>query len=167
MILCKPERNSKNTYCVIFVFSLLGISMWIFSSTFQYLKWVFQLILILSAVAAIYLIIRYTMTQYVYQLSLTDLIITKTVGNKTTTVCSLDLAESKLLVSKQAFYEKNMEKDVGYIHNKFNFCQNLNCECYYYIYSFRDKNYLIKFEPNEVFVRAMKENIGNIKKDKK
>lgn len=163
MILCKPERNAQKAVTMLIVYSLVSISLSIFSSSFPNLQPVFAVLFFGATAILIMLLYRYVFSQYIYQLTLTELVIIRSVGRRSTTVGSLSLEDSKLLISKEMFFKNGHDKDFFNLRETLDCCQNLASSCYYYICGEDGKECLLKFEPNEVFVRAMNENISNLK----
>lgn len=165
MFMCKPEKNKKQSIAVVIIFSLTAVMftvLWILMPSY---RWVYQLLSVFAIIYVINVLSRYTMAQWIYRVEAGSLIIIKQLGTKSTTVCTLDLSESLLLINEMAFREgKGKDKYNGVIHKQFNYCQNLCCSCYCYVFKFQDKNYLIKFEPNELFVKMLNDAIAESKK---
>ena len=138
-----------------------------FSQHYPKLANVFMLLFIAASAAVIMLLYRYLLTQYIYQLTLTELVVIRFVGRQSTVACSFALEDSKLLISKQAFFKDGYDEKWAHISQKSECCQNIYARCYYYICGEDGKEMLLKFEPNEVFIRAMNENISNAKRDDK
>ena len=101
------------------------------------------------------------MTEMVYSVDGDSFIVTKTVGQKTVTVFSLDLSTAKALVDA-AEYKKNKKK-FGYIDKSYNCAQNISGNYWYYICEFNGLTLLVKFEPNDIFAAKMKQSIEESK----
>lgn len=163
MIMCKPEKNKKQTVCIIAVLGLAGVLIYCLMNLIPGFKWLFQLAFLIVAVLCLNFIINHSMTQWIYQLSESDFTVIKQTGAKQITVCSLALSESVLLISDAQYKATNEKSKHPNIRSRFNYCQNVNMGAYIYICKFRDNETLIKFEPNEIFVSAMNDAISNAK----
>lgn len=163
MIMCKPEKNKKQTICIIAVLILVAVLMYCMTTIIPAFKWFFQLAFLVSLVICLNYFINHSMTQWIYQLSESDFTVIKQTGAKQITVCSLALSESVLLISEAKYKETNEKAKHPNIRSRFNYCQNVNTGSYIYICKFRDDETLIKFEPNEIFVSAMNDAISNAK----
>ncbi len=163
MIMCKPEKNKKQTICIIAVLILVAALMYCMTTIIPAFKWLFQLAFLVSLVICLNYFINHSMTQYIYRLSESDFTVIKQTGTKEVTVCSLALSESVLLVSEAKYKETNERSKHPNIASRFNYCQNVNTGAYIYICNFRNNETLIKFEPNEIFVSAMLEAISKSK----
>ncbi len=165
MFMCKPEKNKKQSIAVVIIFSLTAVVFAMLSITMPSYKWVYQLLFVFVIVYVITVLTRHTMAQWIYSVEAGSLIIVKQLGTRTTTVCTLELSESLLLINETAFKEgKEKDKYNGVIHKQFNYCQNMCCGCYCYVFKFQDKNYMLKFEPNELFVKMLNDEIAAAKK---
>lgn len=163
MIMCKPEKNKKQSICILAIMILAAALFYCLISIIPAFKWLFQLAFLISAVVCINFIINHSMTQWIYQLSESDFTVIKQTGAKQVTVCSLALSESVLLISEAQYKATNEKTKHPNIRSRFNYCQNVNMGAYIYICKFRDNETLIKFEPNEIFVSAMNDAISNAK----
>ena len=163
MILCKPERNVKQARVLIIGCAIICIVAALFSSIVQMYKWVFQLIFLIVLTVGIFNIIRYTLTEMTYKLTPESFSILKTVGKKTTPVCSLMLSETVFLGSAEEYQKVKKNQ---YISRKYNYCQNITKDCFYYVCLFNGKYIEIKFEPNAPFVSEMHRAIDESKKEK-
>lgn len=161
--MCRPEKNKKQTICIIAILILALALMYCLSTILPMYKWIFQLAFLICAVLCFNFIINHSMTQWIYQLSESDFTVIKQTGNRQTTVCSLALSESVLLVSESSYKQSGEKTKHPNIRSRFNFCQNVNTGAYIYVCKFRDYETLIKFEPNEIFVSAMLNAISNAK----
>lgn len=161
--MCKPEKNRKQTICVIAILVLAGVLLYCLMTLLPLFKWAFQLGFLITVVFCLNFIINHSMTQWIYQLSESDFTVIKQTGNKQITVCSLALSESVLLVSEAQYKATNEKAKHPNIRSRFNYCQNVNVGAYIYICKFRDDETFIKFEPNEIFVAAMNDAITKSK----
>ena len=160
MIKCKPIRSGKQTAAMIITFALLALLTGILAT--YGLSMGIPLIVgrlsfgvVLSV--ALYYMIKYTLADIEYELSADTLSIIKTVGRKRTVMGALDLKMSVDLVDKDEF-KKNKEK-YGKIARNFNYRQNPFGGGTVYVFTFSDQTYSIDFEPNEPFIKLLKEAI--------
>ena len=165
MFMCKPEKNKKQSTATIIIFILIALIFAILSAISPAYKWFFQLLFIAATAVVIFVLTRYTMAQWIYRVEGSTFEVIKQSGSKSTTVCSLELAESLLLIAEVSF-RRGVDKDKydGVIHKQFNYCQNLNADAYCYVFKFQDRNFVMRFEPNEAFIQLLNEAIAESKK---
>lgn len=165
MFLCKPEKNVRQSVMLIVIISLIAAAFALLSVTAPAYRWIYQLLFCVAVTAVVLILTRNTMTQWIYGVEGTSFTILKQLGSKTTKICDLDLEQSLLLIDEASFLAgKEKDKYAGVIHKRLNYCQNINSPCYCYVFVFQEKNYLIKFEPNEVFVKILNDAIASSKK---
>ncbi len=162
MYKCKPERNPKQAALLMIGSILLTIGTFALGILWEEYKGVINLAAMFIAAIAIYIIIRFTMTEMEYTLDNGTFIITKIVGNKRTDQGSLDLAETIDLVSKEDYKAKGYNKSYN---NFFNYSQNLGGKHWFFVVGFAGKRAVIEFEPNDAFVAIMKDEIEKAKKE--
>lgn len=161
MYKCKPERNPRQAYIIIFGFAVILIAIAIASVVVDVYKIVFHLMFLVGLTYAFFIAYRYTMTEMVYAVDGDSFTVTKTVGKKSVTVCSLDLSTAVALVDEKE-YEAN-KKTYGYIDKKYNYVQNICGNYWYYICEFNGLTLLVAFEPNDIFAAKMKQSIYDSK----
>ena len=161
MYKCKPERNPRQAYIIIFGCALILIAIGIASAVVPVYKIVFHLMFLFGLTFAFFIAYRYTMTEMVYAVDGDSFTITKTVGKKTVTVCSLDLSTAKAFMDEKE-YRAN-KKTLGYIDKKYNYTQNICGSYRYYICEFNGLTLLVKFEPNDIFAAKMEQSIYDSK----
>ena len=166
MILCRPERDVRKSIAILILYTVLSVCLSVLTYWLPELQSVFTLLFFALSAAVIMLFYRYTLTQYIYQLTLTELSVIRIVGRQSRVMFSFMLEDSKLLVAKQYFFKDGQGEKWLNVSQKLDACQNIFTSCYYYICGEDGKEVLLKFEPNEQFVRAMLENISNAKRDK-
>lgn len=156
MYKCKPERNVKQVVLLMVgcVFGLIAI--FTMSIYWESQGGLLKFIGFLFAVLAIYVIIRFTMTEMEYALDGGTFVITKTVGNKRTVQGALDLANTVALVTKEEYREKGLNKNLSTICN---YSQNIGGKHWFYVFEFAGKRAVVEFEPNDTFVAIMKDEI--------
>ena len=166
MILCRPERDVRKSVAILVIYSALSVCLSVFTYWLPALQSLFTLLFFALSAAVIMLFYRYMLTQYIYQLTLTELSVIRIVGRQSRVVYSFLLEESKLLVAKQYFFKDGQGDKWLNVPQRIDACQNIFASGYYFICGEDGKEVLMKFEPNELFVRAMLDNISNAKRDK-
>lgn len=166
MILCRPERDVRKSIAILVIYSVLSVCLSVLTFWLPALQSVFTLLFFALTAAVIMLFYRYTMTQYIYQLTITEMSVIRIIGRQSRVVSTLSLEDSKLLVAKQYFFKNGQSDEWLDVPQKLDACQNIFASCYYFICGEDGKEVLLKFEPNELFVRAMLDNISNAKHDK-
>ena len=159
MYKCKPERNVKQIFLLLFTSVALTVGAFALGSYLQ--NGVIRLVGWGLLVISIYLLYRFSLTEVEYTLDHGTFIITKIVGTKRTEQGALDLADSIALVPKQEYKEKKMGKEIT------TFCdysQNIGGNRWCYICSFGGRKAMIEFEPNNAFVAIFKDEIDKAKK---
>lgn len=164
MYKCKPERNPKQVALLMIGSVLLTIGAFALGILWEEYKGVINLAAMFIVAIAIYIIIRFTMTEMEYTLADGTFIITKIVGNKRTDQGSLDLAETIDLVTKEEYKAKGYDKSYNTF---FNYSQNLRGKHWFFVVGFAGKRAVIEFEPNDAFVAIMKDEIEKAKKEPK
>ena len=164
MYKCKPERNPKQVALLMIGSILLTIGAFTLGILWEEYKGVINLAAMFIAAISLYIIIRFTMTEMEYTLDNGTFIITKIVGNKRTDQGALDLAETIDLVTKAEYKAKGYNKS----HNGFfNYSQNLEGNHWFLVVGFAGKRAVVEFEPNDLFLAIMKDEIEKAKKEPK
>lgn len=166
MILCRPERDVRKSVAVLIIYSALSVCLSALTYWLPALQGVFTLIFFALSAAVIVLFYRYTLIQHIYQLTLTELSVIRVVGRQSRVLFSFLLEDSKLLVAKQYFFKDGQGEKWLDVPHRLDACQNIFASCYFFVCGEDGKEVLLKFEPNEPFVRTMLENISNAKRDK-
>ena len=166
MILCRPERDVRKSVTILIIYSVLSVCLSMLTYWLPALQGVFTLLFFALSAAVIMLFYRYTLTQYIYQLTLTELSVIRIVGRQSRVLFSFSLEDSKLLVAKQYFFKDGQSDKWIDVPQRLDACQNIFASCYFFICGEDGKEVLLKFEPNELFVRAMLDNISNAKRNK-
>jgi len=161
----KPERNPRQALLLVACLSILTCTGFFVASVIDNYRLFAQLIAVMLLALAILIVIRYTITEYEYTVSHDSFIVSKTVGNKSTILCSINLQTTIALVDKKTYTHS---KDFSDVTIKFNHNQNIKAaETYVFVYSFNGKKGMIEFEPNACFVKILSEAIENARKDRK
>ena len=162
---CKPIRNPRQAVLMLCVCAVLLVIAGCFASMLATYKWAAQIIFIVLLVICLQIVIRYTLTEMEYAVGMNTFTVTKSVGNKKTVVCSLELSTAIALIPVAEFKKQEHEKKFGVISTRFNFNQNIKADSYVYVCEFNKKTVALEFEPNRIFVDIMLEEIENAKRD--
>lgn len=165
MFRCKPERNPKQVTLIMLTFVTAFIATAVLVCSVNSYKWIFELLLIIVLSAGIMAVYRYSMTEMEYEIFDGSFSVIKVVGQKRTVVCSLSLSTAIMLIPKAEYTEKIKAGQMPVINSRYNFNQNMKCKSYVYICEFNGKTIMVEFEPNEIFVRVMLEEIERAKKN--
>ena len=160
----KPERNPRQAIILVLCLSVLSCAGFSLSLHIDNYRLFAQLIAVLFLAISIALVVRYTITEMEYTISPTDFSVSKTVGNRTTVLCSLDLSTAIALVDKETYLHSKEFTDVTI---KYNHCQNIKAQSFIFVYEFNGKKGMIEFEPNTVFIKIMREAMDNARKKDK
>ena len=158
MYKCKPERNAVQAVLLLGGSILLTVGLFALGILWEQYRGVINLIAMLVAAVAIYIIIRFTMTEMEYTVADGTFSITKIVGSKRTEQGSLDLASTIDLVTKEEYLEKGYGKGQRYFYN---YAQNIGGKHWYYVCEFAGKRAVIEFEPNDAFVAILQSEIDS------
>lgn len=159
MFKCKPERNVRQIFLMLFSGVLLTVGAFALGNYLQngvvrFIGWGFLIV-------SIYLLYRFSLTEVEYTLDHGTFLITKIVGNKRTEQGALDLKDSIALVSKAEYRAGKMGKDVSTF---WDYSQNLGGSRWCYVFSFQGKKAMIEFEPNNAFVALFRDEIDKAKR---
>lgn len=156
MYKCKPERNARQVALLMIGSIALTIGLFALGILLNQYRGTINLVALMVASIAIYIIIRFTMTEMEYTLADGNFIITKIVGSKRTDQGCLDLACTVALVTKEEYRAQGLNKSP---HAFCNYAQNLGGKHWYYVCEFGGRRAVVEFEPNDAFVAIMKDEI--------
>ena len=100
---CKPIRNPRQAVLMLCVCAVLLVIAGCFASMLATYKWAAQIIFIVLLVICLQIVIRYTLTEMEYAVGMNTFTVTKSVGNKKTVVCSLELSTAIALIPVAEF----------------------------------------------------------------
>lgn len=164
MFRCKPERNPRQVTVIMLTCVTTFITAAVFVSSVGTFRWICEFIIIAVVTVGISVVYRYSMTEMEYEICDGVFTVIKVVGQKRTVACSLSLSTAIVLVPKDEYVEKINNNSIPYINCRYNFNQNIKCKSYVYVCEFNGKTLAVEFEPNDIFVRGMLEEIENAKK---
>lgn len=159
------KKNKPSIVISLILFICAGVCL-IFDGLGIGYSLILQLITVITAVAAIFITARYTLSNFTYKLTRFDDIerspsfaVIKSQGTKNKQVCNLSLLTAIAVVPKAPL--KEIEYKYGKITRRFNYCVNMFPEkSYYYIFEFNGSISTIEFESNSDFLATFKFIIG-------
>ena len=160
MYKCKPERNVRQVMLLLLVSIAATVGTFALALYLPGQAGIIRFIGFLLAALALYVIIRFTMTEMEYTLDNGTFVITKIVGNKRTEQGVLDLADSVALVTREEYRARGLNKNLSTVCN---YSQNIGGKHWFYVFSFAGKRAVIEFEPNDAFVAIFREEIERAK----
>lgn len=156
MYFCKPERNVRQAKLLLLVSVVVTALIFFVGTSIQQYGPLVQMVGFLALIVAIWLNIRYSLTEYEYAVGNGDFCVTKITGNKRQTVCNIALSTAIDIISKRDYdHLPSSEKAIiKYSHN-----QNMKAESFVFLCVFNGKKAMIEFEPNKEFVAIVKNEI--------
>ena len=162
MYKCKPERSVAQTRLIILLG--LGIPAVLFpvSGALPAYGSAVRLAAFILICVTIMLMVRYVLSEYEYTADGESFSVTRITGNRRTTVCCLNLASAeKLLPAKEYRALPAAERAVM----KYSLCQNIRADSYVFLCDFNGKRTMVEFEPNEAFVKILRDQMDNARRD--
>jgi len=107
--------------------------------------------------ASLFITTRYAMSAYTYQISEESLVITRTIGTRSTILASLSLKTGEGVVKKPRSKEERLRyaERFGTADASMSFCRNIFASPYIYVTEFNGKKYEILLEIDEEFAAAL------------
>ena len=121
----RPKSDKRNAKLIVLLLLLFSAGIVAASVISPQYKGVISLLAVISLMVAVYMFVRYVMSDYAYAVINSDgdcptLIVTRTVGKRVTTLSSLSLTDIKS-VEKMTVEPKRERYE-----RKYNFCQSLS-----------------------------------------
>ncbi|MCH5182684.1 MAG: hypothetical protein J1E00_00780 [Oscillospiraceae bacterium] len=160
MYKCKPERNVRQVVLLMTVSIGLTVGTFVLANFLPQQAGIIRFAAFLLAILALYVIVRFTMTEMEYTLDNGCFVITKIVGNKRTDQGVLDLADTVALVTREEYRAQGLNKNLSTICN---YSQNIGGKHWFYVFEFGGKRAVVEFEPNDAFVAIFQEEIERAK----
>ncbi len=164
-----PENFNIKPLMITILLTVMAVFSLLFAGQMQNLKWLFQLLFLCLATAAIQIYLKYVLTKFEYVCDSENLSIYKIMGRKRLCVGSLALENSICEVIPYTDYVKNKEE-----YNKnlvYNYTRNFKTEnVYVYIFDFNGKNITILLEISKEYAEYINIHInekmkGELKND--
>lgn len=160
MYKCKPERNVRQVVFLLVASIVLTVGTFALANYLPRQAGIIRFIGFLLTALALYIIVRFTMTEMEYTLDNGTFVITKIVGNKRTEQGVLDLADTVALVTREEYRAQGLHKNLSTVCN---YSQNIGGKHWFYVFEFAGKRAVIEFEPNDAFVAIFREEIERAK----
>jgi len=153
---CKPERNAKQVWLLLISSAVVTALLFLASTLILEYTSLLSTAGMIALVIAIWLNVRYSLTEFEYAVNSTDFAITKIMGNKRQIMCNIALETAIDIMEKRDYdHLPNSEKAII----KYSLNQNIKAESYVFLCVFNGKRTMIEFEPNERFAAIVKEEI--------
>jgi hypothetical protein len=151
----RPKLKNKIAHNIV-LFSLLACALlFVAAKQLNQIQWLFQMVILVLAVLAIQVLLKYILSDYIYELRDTNFLIYKIQGKKSVCLCSLSLTQSMCPVMTRDEFRKRSETLPKH-HVSLNYCKNIAPKDeFLYMFDFNGKITLLLFEPDEIFVKHM------------
>ncbi len=151
-----PKQKRSATWSLLFI--LAGMALYIASAFIPRFISIVQIASLAFIAAGIWILSRYVLVYYYYELDGENFRVIKVNGKKHTTMCNLSLRTATEL-KKLEKGEKKPRASVRYDYMR-NFMAD---EKYIYIFEWNGQKAFITFEPNKEFFELMKYRIEEVK----
>ena len=159
-----PEGDKRRalTACLIML-ALTALSVAL-SAGKVFAPWISQLAMVVFAVCALQIYLKYILSDYVYAFNHTQFCIDKIVGKRIVPLGALDLTMSISHVMKMSEY-KEISDEFPKVEMRLGYCKTMGLkDPYVYIFKFNDKVAMLCFEPSDKFASALNFAIDYAKK---
>ena len=160
MYKCKPSRNPKQVWLLLAFSAIITALLFLASTLITEYSGLLSTLGMIAMVAAIWLNVRYSLTEFEYAVNHTDFAITKIMGNKRQMVCNIAL-ETAIDVMEKRDYDHLPNNEKAII--KYSLNQNIKAKSFVLRFEFNEKPAMVEFEPNEEFVSILRTAILNSK----
>lgn len=159
MYICKPERNIRQVKLLLFASVIVTLLLFFVSSVSLEYSGLVRIVAYVALIAAIWLNVRYSLTEFEYAVSDGSFSVTKTVGNRRQIICNVALETVTDLLEKRDYVHlPSNEKAIL----KYSLNQNMRAKSYVLLCNFNGKRTMIEFEPNGEFVAILKNEISRM-----
>ncbi len=148
------KRNNKGK--IIILCGLLMVVFSYVSVTSTFVPWLFQLLVLCALCYALYIYIRFYMTDYVYEIKGKYLNVFKVMGKRQTTAAQIPVELILSVTKKGESYKKIKERS-----HVFNYCKTMFPKEYYVVYAHIEGDYTdtLKIECSDVFAEKLKKKV--------
>lgn len=164
MYFCKPERNIRQVKLLLFLSAGITALIFLVSTLVPSYASLIQLTGFLALVIAIWLNVRFSLTEYEYAVGNGDFAVIRITGNRRQTVCNIALETAMDVITKRD-YDHLPSAERAII--KYSLNQNMFAESYVFLCDFNGKKTMVEFEPNIEFVSILKNEIMLAKQNSK
>lgn len=160
MYKCKPERSPKQVWLLLAGSAIITALLFLASTLILEYSSLLSTAGMIALVIAIWLNVRYSLTEFEYAVNSTDFAITKIMGNKRQIMCNIAL-ETAIDVMEKRDYDHLPNSEKAII--KYSLNQNIKAQSYVLRFEFNGKSAMVEFEPNPEFVGILRTAILNSK----
>jgi len=155
----KPEKNIKIPVIICITCIVCGLTLFLLGGLNIGWRLGQQILALVLFVTAIETTTKFILTDYIYEISLTDgapdLIVTKRGGNRSMAVCNIG-ADSVVCIERRGKL-RDFEQKYGRMEIRYNYYSNLGVKDVVWIhFVHNDKNVLVAIEANEAFFAELK-----------
>ena len=161
MYKCKPERSVAQTRLIILLGLGVPAALLFVSGAIPAFGSVVRLAAFLMICVTIMLTVRYVLSEYEYEVGGDSFSVTRITGNRRTVMCSLNLATAEKLLPKKEYRELPASERAII---KYSLCQNIKADSYVFLCDFNGRRTMVEFEPNEAFVRILRDRMDEARK---
>ncbi len=159
-----PNENTKPLMITILL-TVMAIFSLLFAGQFQNIKWLFQLLFLCLATAAIQMFLKYVLTKFEYVCDGESLSIYKVMGRRKLCVGSLELKNSVCEIMPYSIYLENKENYS--IDSVYSYTRNYKTDnVYVYIFCYSGSYTVIKLEINDQYAEYINIHINEKLKGK-
>ncbi len=154
----KPQKENHYPEYIAFGAMIAAVTLYLLSRFQSPVRPVLQAAAVVLFIVGLQFLIRFTMTEFIYELQDDNLIIHKKVGRRQVVFCDLTLRLAKEVFEKPT--SGSFEKEHGKMTRIYNCCTNFMPQhAHVFIFTFADKPSALIFEPNDIFLQEMKDRI--------
>ncbi len=159
----RPKTLDNKPKVISLCLAAAAVVMFVFSAYAPSFVAAYQLTALILAVVSLEMYVKYVGSDYVYEAAESSLKVYRVNGKKSTCLCSLDYSQSLSEIVSSKEYLTNKQKFPKTNFN-LNYAKNLNPASFYvYFFEFNGKKSMIKFEPDEIFVKYANDKINSSK----
>ena len=162
MYIRKPERSVAQTRLIFWLGLGIPAVMLFVSGALPAFGSIVRLAAFLLICVTIMLMVRFSLSEYEYAVDGESFSVTRITGRRRTVMCSLSLATAeKLLPAKE--YRELPAAERAII--KYSLCQNIRADSYVFLCDFNGRRTMVEFEPNEAFVKILRDQMDKARRE--
>lgn len=160
-----PQNYNTKPLMITILLTVMAVFSLIFASELQNIKWLFQLIFLCLATAAIQIYLKYVLTKFEYVCDSESLSVYKIMGRKKLCVGTLALENSVCEVMPYSEYLD--KKDEFSVRQVFNYTRNFKTQdIYSYLFDFNGDNTMLMLEISKEYAQYINIHINEKLKGK-
>lgn len=156
----KPNKKGWLTSLSLILMSVVVSSM---SQTVKFGGGIFNVASAVLLTAALFISVRYVISNYVYEITSDSFAVTKITGRRKTVVASLSLSEAIGISKRPKTKDERADfhSRFGKTDARMNFCRNLFADSYVLVSNFNGKKYEILLEVNAQFAHMIESAVSS------